>query len=139
MSDSTLSLTPREQRFANAMAIRFQSTDHLPEFVNIPDVETEQNETRQDIVNIVSKFVRFNLLAWDSNDSFEILPALLTVSHKLNNQPVPNHLSDLTSWWFSAKWRAVVTVFVIILPLLVQWIEMIQQCLSWILQSTPES
>jgi hypothetical protein len=133
-----IELTPREQRLINALAARFQSSERMPEFIRIDEIKRETDETITDIENLVDKFVRLQLVEWHGNNTLRILPAILLPSHQIRNPPTPNYLTEITKWWFSSMWRALIAVFIILLPLIVQWIEMIQACvgyLSWYLES----
>ena len=68
---------------------------------------------------------------WADNQSVDVQQSTATYIHQLDNPEPTNYLKDLTEWWFSSRWRASVTIVTILLPLIVQWIEMIQTVLRW--------
>ncbi|MEO9933351.1 hypothetical protein [Rhodopirellula bahusiensis] len=81
---------------------------------------------------IVSRLETYGLIRFDSNSSFVLDPRIAELVYQLNNPPKPNYWKSTIEWWFSAKWRAAITVLTILLPLIVQWVEMIKTVLRWI-------
>ena len=93
--------------------------------------------TEQDNLDRKHRFIRrlenYGLIDFDTTDSFEIQPELALVVDKIDNPPVPNYWKELIRWWFASRWRAGVTAVAVLLPLLVQWVQMIQIVLSWVM------
>ena len=59
-------------------------------------------------------------------------PKLVEILHEIENPPKPNYWNELMTWWFSSKWKVGITAFAVILPLLVQWVEMTRTVLRWV-------
>jgi hypothetical protein len=133
MSDATVILTPREQHLVCLTADRYQSTDTLAGFLLISDIPMEDGETRNQIVDLADKLVRLGFLEHFDNVKLKILPSVIHAANQIRNPPVRNYFNEITKWWFSARWRAIITVLFVVLSAIVQWIEMLQQCLMWLL------
>lgn len=65
-------------------------------------------------------------------DSFSIESTIFTLRYAIDNQPLPNHWKNLIDWWFSKRWSMLVTAFVVVLPLIAQWVEMTKTILDWV-------
>ena len=81
---------------------------------------------------ILGRLKNYGLIASSSEGSYDIRATIAPILEQMDNPPKPNYWRHLLEWWFASKWRTTVTAFVIILPLLVQWVVMIQTVLKWI-------
>lgn len=102
---------------------QYASANQLPCFAVIGREETKA---------MLDRFSRLRLVEWHTNESVRVLPSVLELIHDLDNPPSPNYWKELFDWWFKSKWRVAISAFVVLLPLVVQWIEMITKVLSWV-------
>ena len=131
---SKVKFSEREIRFLTFLRDRYLSPQSMSHYVQTSEVPRENDETTAEIKNIISKFERFKLLKWETTGAFSIQESLVELVHDIENPPARNHLSEWTIWWFGKPWRAAISAVVIILPLIVQWIEMLKTMLDWIRQ-----
>lgn len=69
----------------------------------------------------------------DSGDaSISINLTIFEYRDQIQNPPLPNHWKSLSAWWFSKRWTLPVTVVVVALPLVTQWIEMLKTLVGWL-------
>ena len=128
----TPKLTDRQKDILRFLAERYMSDGRMSERVSVGNIQRLDSETEGDIKNTLLYFQRMGWVKWATNESVSVQSAAADFIHQLDNPTPKNHLTELTVWWFSARWRAAVTLVTIVLPLCVQWIEMIQIILRWI-------
>ena len=131
---SKVKFSEREIRFLSFLRDRYLTSTSMSHYVPTTEVPRENDETADEIKNMISKFTRFNLLKWETTGAFSIQHSLIELVHEIENPPARNHLSEWTIWWFAKPWRAAISVVAIILPLIVQWIEMLKTTLAWLRQ-----
>jgi hypothetical protein len=134
LTATKISFSEREIRFLKFLRDKYLSKGTMSHYVQTPMVPKEGAETAGDVKDMICKFERLKLVVWETTDSFSIKPSVLDVLHEIENPPIKNHLTEWTSWWFGVPWRAAISLIAIILPLIVQWIEMIKTVLKWILR-----
>jgi hypothetical protein len=129
---SKVKFSEREIRFLTFLRDRYLTSKSMSHYVQTTEVPRESDETIDQIKNMISKFARFNVLKWETTGAFSIQQSLIELVHEIENPPARNHLSEWTIWWFGKPWRAAISAVAIILPLIVQWIEMLKTVLDWV-------
>jgi len=136
VSMSTIIITPlttREKDFVIDLATRYERNEYRPNVVEFDSIVRPPNETEQEFKNLLAKFERLGCVHWPSGKSFTVLNHVREFAHDVLHPPIPNYFASLTQWWFATRWRAIITLTVVLLPLIVQWIEMLQKILEWLL------
>lgn len=127
--DTQIDFDEREGRLIVHLANKFQSATKSADRIRIEEIEDVIGKSENNR-EVITKFGRLKLLRdiTLAGDYFEIYPSVLGLANQIQNPPKRNHFKEVTEWWFSTRWRALITVGIVILPLIVKWIEMIQFC-----------
>ncbi len=125
----TVTFEDEEQAVLRFLADIFHKGNNRCVFREIPLPEKCDEQWRD---KTLQRFANYGLVKWQTTAHIEIKPKLLEVVDKLNNPKKPNYWKKTLEWWFASRWRAAITIAVVILPLLVQWVEMIRTVLKWI-------
>lgn len=123
-----MQLTDLECAAVRFLAERYQQSHDDVCIADIPGVATLPPV---DQPTFIDRLCHRELVNWASDGSVSVLPLTVNVAYQLDHPPVVNQWTQLLQWWFAARWRAALTALLVILPLLVQWIQMIQTVLSW--------
>ena len=91
----------------------------------IPDIPVPEGFDEQQMSSTIHRLNNYGIVDRRTNIHVNIQPGIVKVIEKLDNPDTPNYWSKAIEWWFSKRWRAAVTIFVVLLPLVVQWIEMV--------------
>lgn len=120
----------REVELILALADHF---DRKEESCNVSDLPGFGEDPRA-VEAMLMRFRRLHLTKFESmsGTTVRILPDLVAVAYRLRNPPKPNHWQDFIEWWFSKKWSIPVTLVAVVLPLLVQWVEMLKAVVGWV-------
>ena len=129
MPETTVSFEDEEQVVLRFLAKRFHAGGNWGSFDCIPMPDGCDEQWRSKLIHRLNNY---GIIRITSTGSFDIRPLVCEVVDKLDNPVKPNYWKKSLDWWFSAKWRAAITIFVVLLPLLVQWIEMIRTVLTWL-------
>lgn len=129
MDETRVRLSAHEINVLRFLSSHYQQSSDRLDINAIPGIEEIPDSERGDFLD---RFCRLGFVKWASNASVKIQPVVVDAVYDLDHPPVVNQWSKLIQWWFSASWRAYLTAAVVVLPLLVQWIQMIQTVLSWI-------
>lgn len=124
-------LTSRQLETLRFLADRYLSAGRMAERVRAQEIPRADSESEGDVKTRLSFFQRMGWVEWATNESVNVKPAAVDYIHQLDNPEPKNYLTEWTVWWFSSRWRAVVSIITIVLPLLVKWIEMIKTVLRW--------
>ena len=126
-----LTLSDLEQLVARRMA---ELRDKGPNALARPSQLADQfGVNLKEIQSVVQRFAGYGLVEWETNESVRMNLSIVELIHQLDNPPAPDYWKALYRWWFKSRWRVAITVIGVVLPLLVQWKEMIQQPFEWIL------
>ena len=129
MVTTTAEFSDDEQIVLRFIAGRFHNGGSWFALESIPIPEGCDVQWRD---RLLGRLSNYGLIRSQSCDSFEIRPTIAPLLDQLDNPPKKNYWKELLDWWFSSRLRVGVTAFVILLPLLVQWIGMIKTVLEWI-------
>lgn len=124
-----LTFTDDEVATLRFLSQRFHSGSRWIDIQAIP-IPADCDDSWRD--RLVLRLVNYGLVEYDSVSSLVIHPKVAEVVHQIDHPPQPNYWKLLIAWWFAARWRVAVTAFVVILPLMVQWIEMLRTIHAWI-------
>lgn len=129
MSDRKFTFSDEEVEVLRFLSERFHrgGSRFSVSSVPIPDGCDEQWRWR-----IVGRLANYGYIESETIDSYRIYSGIASLVDRIDNPPPQNHWKELLTWWFASRWRAAVTAFLVILPLIVQWIAMIKTVLEWI-------
>ena len=120
----------KEVRVIRALAAYYDiqgsrfTPDKLPGGEALSEVERSQ---------LLHRFVKYDLLEGDPFQRFyTVKKRILAALYQLDNQESPDYWKSWLTWWFASRWRTVFAVAVVLLPLIVQWVEMVGKVLSWV-------
>ena len=124
----TISFEDEEQEVMRFLAKRFHAGNSGCKTTDIPLPNGFDDKW---LWSTIQRLNNYGMVDRKTNIHIDIKPKLLEAVERLNNPETPNYWKKAIEWWFSTRWRAAATIVAVILPLLVQWIEMIRTVLRW--------
>lgn len=123
-----MQLTEDEKAAVLFLADRYRQSRGEVDIDEIPGMKSLGPMEAQSFVNQLCR----RGFAERSSDGFvSALPPTMEVAHDIEHPPVANQWNRLIQWWFASWWRTAIAAIAVILPLLVQWIQMIRTILAW--------
>ncbi len=124
-----LTLNDREQEVARWLAKRFEKGGNL---FDITSLCAEFRISQEEGLSIIQRFDRYGFISAVSSTTAEIEPTVMDVVDQLENPPLRDYWAELAAWFRSKRWSVLVVILLIVLPLLVQWVEMLGTLLRWL-------
>lgn len=87
------------------------------------------------VFRLIARFTQYGFLESQSCSSWLILTPVAEAAYKLDNPPPKDYWADIVKWFRSRPWSVPVVLFIVGLPLIVSWIQMVQTVLGWVLGS----
>jgi hypothetical protein len=128
MAAHNLRLSDRECDVLRFLSAQYQNSSQDVDIADIPGLSDLPVEQRAPFID---RLRQRGFVDWFCEASITILPSVVDTVYEMDHPPVVNEWTAMIQWWFSARWRAAVTAVAVVLPLIVQWIQMIQTVLSW--------
>jgi hypothetical protein len=84
------------------------------------------------IGTVAGRFINHGWLESQSSDSWTILREVLDVAEGLDHPPPKDYWKGVITWFRGKWWSIPILVIAVVLPLAVQWMEMIVTLIKWI-------
>ncbi|GAB5405487.1 MAG: hypothetical protein Aurels2KO_37180 [Aureliella sp.] len=122
----SVSFEEDEQQAILALAEYYEGTS---EHCDLAHIKLPNGRDLDWMREFCSRLERLQLVGFRGHTHVTIM---LVAASTLKNPKAPDYWAEWYAWWFAARWRTAITVLVVLLPFIVQWIEMIQKILAWL-------
>lgn len=102
------------------------------DYVAYSDFPNYEELGEQQAANIAQRFKSFGWVGSVAAGTFKVEPAILDIAYQLDNPPPKDYWKRTVTWFRSNRWSVPFVLILIVLPLLVQWVEMIKTLLRWV-------
>ena len=86
---------------------------------------------RKGLIPILNRFECYGLIECKGNTCVILQPSILHEIDRLKNPPPRDYWKEISIWFRSRPWSIPVFVVLVVLPLIVQWIEMINKVINY--------
>lgn len=128
------SIMPREKRLISELARRYADSGSEVLSFTPEDLKLEGTETVSDLVQILRKLAVFDLVTSISDGGMMwVANVKISLVHERLEMPTKrNYFNEINDWMVSRKWTTAIIVFSVVLPLLMQWGEIILKVVALI-------
>ena len=128
--NAKVSFDDNDQAMINFLADYFNKHGSREISINkiIEYVQSEPSEIRERL----NRFIGFQMVQEIGKNTIEILPNLLEASIVLKDKRDHDYWKSCELWFRSKWWSLPALFFIVLLPLIVQWIEMIKTVMQWL-------
>ena len=129
---ASIKISDEEKAFFIMLADRYLQGG---KYVHLREFPVSANADQSVAMNLGLRYVNLGILRPFTESQFEIPDKIVEIAHQLKNPPPKDYWADISTWFRSKPWSIPVFFVLIALPLLVQWVQMIQYLLNWIIKN----
>jgi hypothetical protein len=125
---ATVSFDERDQELIALLGNHFDRSGNLE--IDVMTLPQYGEWGAEDLRRRIDRFKGFQMIEHLANDHLRVLPNLLDVAQQFKSPLQQDYWKKCENWFRSRWWSLPMFAIVVLLPLIVQWIEMIKQVLA---------